>query len=150
MKQTSKSDVDGDDITRLVEAAFHRTLRPGWWQELDLATAYVSETARAAALVTALDDFFYLDKFAIDDSARGEGLARTVWDQMIRDYPSIYWRSRKNNRFNAFYIKEADGIVNQGGWTIFWKGETDFDRIGRTVKQISDLPPDFNKGADDE
>ena len=146
MKKDSKLEIDEADTVALVEAAFGRSLLPEWWNSLELKSAYISDTGRAAALVTDWDDFVYLDKFAIDDSARGEGLARTVWDQMARDHPSLFWRSRRDNRFNAFYIKEADGFINQGGWTIFWIGESDFDRVARTVKLISDLPTDFDEG----
>lgn len=148
IKRESKSEIDGADITQLVATAFAKTLNPGWWEHLNLKTAYLSDTGRAAALISEWDDFFYLDKFAIDDTARGEGLARTVWDQMVRDYPSLFWRSRRDNRFNPFYIKEADGFINQTDWTIFWIGETNFDRIARTVKLISDLPADFAEDND--
>ena len=150
LKLESKSEVDGADITQLINSAFGKTLKSDWWPSLDLKTAYVSDTGRAAAIVSEWDDFLCLDKFAIDDTARGEGLARTVWDQMVRDYPSLFWRSRRDNRFNPFYIKEADGFINQGSWTIFWIGETDFDRIARTVKLISDSPADFNEDLDHE
>ena len=150
LRKESKSDIDAEDTIQLVNAAFGKTLNARWWDQLTLKTAYLSDTGRAAAIVSDRDDFFYLDKFAIDDTARGEGLARTVWDQMIGDYPSLFWRSRRDNRFNAFYIKEADGFINQNGWTIFWIGETDFDRIARTVKTISDLPADFNEDTNSE
>lgn len=146
MKKDSKLEIDEAETVALVEAAFGKPLLPEWWNRLELKSAYISDTGRAAALVTQWDDFVYLDKFAIDDSARGEGLARTVWDQMAHDHPSLFWRSRRDNRFNAFYIKEADGFINQGGWTIFWIGESDFDRVARTVKLISDLPTDFDEG----
>jgi len=145
VKKDSKVDVDEEEMIALVEAAFDKKLLRRWWESLELETAYVSDSGRAAALVTQWDDFAYLDKFAIDDSARGEGLARTVWDQMVLDYPSLFWRSRRDNRFNAFYLKEADGFINTGGWTIFWIGESDFDRVARTVKLIGDLPADFHE-----
>jgi len=131
----------------MVENAFNRTVEPRWWEDLDLAAAYISDTYRAAAVLTHLDDFVYLDKFAIHESARGEGLARTVWDQFIRDYPSIFWRSRSDNRFNAFYAREADGSIRQNHWTIFWKGEPDFDRISRAVKRLAEMPASFKRDS---
>lgn len=145
VKQTEKVDLANAELEKLIKAAFGKELLEGWWDRLELEAAYVSDSGRAAAIVTKPDDFIYLDKFAIDDSARGEGLARTVWDHVTRDYPTLFWRSRRDNRFNAFYIKEADGFINQGGWTIFWKGELDFDRIAPTVKLITDLPSDFDE-----
>lgn len=139
----SKEEVDGSRLASLIEDAFERQLSEGWWEELELLTAYVSESYRAAALVSELDEFTYLDKFAIAESARGEGLARTVWDHMVRDYPRLIWRSRADNSFNPFYEKEADGMVTANRWAIFWKGIEDFEVIGRAVKRLSEMPASF-------
>jgi acetylglutamate kinase len=94
-------------------------------------------------LIARVGDFAYLDKFAILEDARGEGLARTVWAQVTADHPILYWRSRTENGFNAFYAEEADGSVKRGPWTIFWKGEPDFSRIPERVEAIAGLPTSF-------
>jgi acetylglutamate synthase len=133
----------------LIESAFRKDLVEGWWDHLDLLTAYISESYRAAAVVSELDEFIYLDKFAIHESARGEGLARTVWDHMVRDYPRLIWRSRAGNEFNPFYEKEADGMVTINAWAIFWKGIEDFEVIGRAVKRLSEMPTSFLEEAND-
>lgn len=140
-----KSDIDRARLVGLIESAFDKTLLPGWLDELSIQVAYVSETYRAAAVVAEIDGFTYLDKFAIHETARGEGFARTVWDHMIRDFPTVFWRSRSDNSFNAFYEKEADGLMRIGHWTIFWKGEQDFDRIAMAMKVLNDLPSSFNE-----
>jgi acetylglutamate kinase len=147
MKLTIKDEVDRDRLIRLIEDAFAQRLASGWWDEIDLLAAYVSESYRAAAVVTQYDEFAYLDKFAIEETARGEGLARTVWDHMVKDYPDLVWRSRSDNPFNAFYEKESDGRVNAGRWTVFWKGVTDFEVISRAVKLLSDKEPSFLERA---
>lgn len=134
---------DSGRLTALVESAFGRKLRAGWWDELRLETAYVASSYRAAAIVSRLDDFAYLDKFAVEESARGEGIARTVWSEMLEDYPTLYWRSRTDNPINTFYREEADGSVRRGMWMVFWKGEEDFDRIAPAVKRIVDLTPSW-------
>jgi len=146
---TSKDDVDPGRLVELIESAFSSTLAPDWWDETELLAAYLSESYRAAAVVTELDEFVYLDKFAIEETARGEGLARTVWDHMARDYPGIVWRSRSDNQFNPFYEKECDGQVKTGQWTVFWKGIDDFDVIGRAVKRLADMPASFVVGGPD-
>jgi len=130
-------------LIALIEDAFGRRLEAEWWDEISLLSVYVSQSYRAASVVTELDEFVYLDKFAIDETARGEGLARTVWDHMIRDYPSFVWRSRADNPFNAFYEKESDGSMTLNGWTIYWKGVYDFELIGRAVKRLSEMPASF-------
>lgn len=131
-------------LTGLITSAFKQPLRPEWWDDLTLERAYVSATYRAAAVVSRHDDFAYLDKFAVEESARGEGISRTIWSEMIRDYPTLYWRSRVDNPINSFYLEEADGSVRRGVWMVFWKGEVDFDRIAPAVKLIVDLPPSWS------
>ena len=64
-----------------------------------------------------------------------------MWAQVITDHPVLYWRSRTENRFNSFYSDEADGSVKRGPWTVFWKGETDFDRIAPRVETDRGAPP---------
>ncbi|MFB3050802.1 MAG: acetylglutamate kinase, partial [Acidimicrobiia bacterium] len=147
IKYEDKADLDRDRIENLVQEAFGRKLEPRWWDRLDLSAAYISERYRAGAVVTHIDDFTYLDKFAIHESAQGEGLARTVWTHVTRDFPVLFWRSRSDNRFNAFYAKEADGTVKRDHWSIYWIGETDFDTIGRAVKRLTGLPAAFRKDS---
>lgn len=139
------SQIDPDRLAGLIESAFRKTLVSGWLERLSLLSAYVSETYRAAAVVAEIDGFSYLDKFAIHETARGEGFARTVWDHMARDFPTLFWRSRSDNSFNAFYEKEADGLMRTGQWTVFWKGEHDFDRIAVAMKVMTDLPASFEE-----
>jgi len=146
--EKDKRAIDEGQVIKLVEEAFGRTLHDGWWHALDLDTAYLSESMRAGALVARIDDFAYLDKFAILEDARGEGLARTVWARLIADNPVLYWRSRTDNGFNSFYVEEADGSVKRGPWTIFWKGETDFGRVEAVVERIAGMSASF-VGDDD-
>ncbi len=147
--EADKTALDVGQIIKLVEEAFGRTLKDGWWEGVDLASAYMSESMRAGAVVARVGDFSYLDKFAILEDARGEGLARTVWARMIEDHPVLYWRSRTDNGFNVFYVEQADGSVKRGPWTVFWRGETDFSRIAPNVDTIAALPSSF-VGDDDE
>lgn len=143
VEQSAKDALDRGQIEKLVEEAFGRTLVPGWWEGLDLTASYCSESYRASALVTRVGDFSYLDKFAILEDARGEGLARTVWAHMIHDHGTLYWRSRTDNSFNSFYVDQADGSVKRGPWTVFWKGESDFDVIAANVEAVVSIPPSF-------
>lgn len=138
-----RSAVDVGRLTALLENSFGRPLRDGWWDGVDLESLIVSESYRGAALVSSLEEVAYLDKFAVAESARGDGTARAVWDKLLRAYPVIFWRSRDDNPINGFYGGEAEGSVRRGRWSVFWKGETDFDRISRAVKAIEDLPESF-------
>ena len=142
-KFENKSEIDGARAAALIENAFDQKLVKNWWRDVDLTAAYVSETYRAGAFLSHIGDFTYLDKFAVLDDARGEGLARTVWRRFTAEHPSFFWRSRTANGFNVFYGAEADGSVKQGPWTVFWKGESDFGRVDKVVEQISAMPPSF-------
>jgi acetylglutamate kinase len=140
---TSKMRLDRARTEALVEAAFGRKLNPDWWDRLDIHQVYMSEGYRAGAILTKLDDFIYLDKFAVVEDARGEGLSRTVWRQLAKQNPVFWWRSRTVNGFNAFYNDACAGSVKKGIWTIFWIGETDWDRIERIAERVAALPPSF-------
>lgn len=142
-KFDNKTQIDGARAVRLIENAFEQKLFKDWWRDVGLSAAYISDSYRAGAFLSCLGDFTYLDKFAVLDDARGEGLARTVWRRFSADHASFFWRSRTANGFNAFYGAEADGSVKQGPWTIYWKGESDFVRIAKIVDQIAAMPPSF-------
>ncbi len=142
-----KSDIDGARTSALVENAFARKLTAGWWDNVDIAQAYISESYRAGAFLTRADSssgpFDYLDKFAVLEDARGEGLARTVWRRFTKDIPCVFWRSRTENGFNAFYDAVADGSVKRDAWTVYWLGENDFARIASVVDAVAAMPESF-------
>ncbi len=147
-RHDDKAKVDAKRASALIEDAFARPLVKGWWKTFDMSATYISDSYRAGAFLSRLscagaDDFDYLDKFAVLEDARGEGLARTVWRTFSNDHPSFFWRSRTENGFNAFYAGDCDGSVRRGPWTIFWKGETDFARIAKVVDHIAAMPPSF-------
>lgn len=139
------SQLDRAKTVAMVEDAFGRKLKPDWFDGLDLHEGVVSETYRAGAILTKIEDFIYLDKFAVVEDARGEGLSRSVWRQFTKKSPVFYWRSRTANGFNAFYHDTADGSVKAGPWTVFWIGETGFDRIARCVERIAAMPESFEE-----
>ncbi len=143
---TSKDKLDRARTEALVEDAFGRKLTKDWWAGLAIHEVHMSESYRAGAILTRIDDFIYLDKFAVLEGARGEGLARTVWRQFAEKNPVFYWRSQTANDFNAFYHDAADGSVRKDPWTIFWIGETSFGRIASVVERVAALPPSFEGG----
>jgi acetylglutamate kinase len=139
----SKTRLDRGKTESLVEAAFGRKLKADWWDRLDIHQVYMSEKYRAGAILTKIDDFIYLDKFAVVEEARGEGLSRTVWRQFTKQNPVFYWRSRTVNGFNAFYNDACTGSMKKGPWTVFWIGETDLAKIAPKVERIAALEASF-------
>ena len=140
---TSKARLDRAQTEALVEAAFGRKLKKDWWDRIDIHQVFMSERYRAGAILTKVDDFIYLDKFAVTDEARGEGLSRTIWRQLSKQNPIFWWRSRTANNFNSFYNDMATGSIKKGYWTVYWVGETDYAAIARTVERIASLPASF-------
>jgi acetylglutamate kinase len=140
---TSKARVDRQRTEGLIEQAFGRKLKPDWWDGLDIHQVYMSEKYRAGAILARIDDFIYLDKFAVTEEARGEGLSRTIWRQFTKQNPVFWWRSRTVNGFNAFYNDACTGSVKRGMWTVFWIGEKDWGRIEKTVDRVASLPASF-------
>ena len=46
----------------------------------------------------------YMDKFAVMDSAKGEGLGSAVWKKMRESNSQLFWRSKSSNPINKFYM----------------------------------------------
>ncbi len=142
--------LDALDRTRaltLIETAFGRPLKPGYFDRLDFDRAFVTDSYRAAAITSKLDDAVYLDKFAVLDDARGEGLGGAVWRRLVAYAPRLYWRSRSDNPVNEFYFATCHGAVKTGHWTVFWRGEDDLGRIPGMVAKIAALPATLEDGA---
>jgi acetylglutamate kinase len=140
---SSKARLDRGRMEALIEKAFGRKLKREWWDALDIHQVFMSERYRAGAVLTRIDDFIYLDKFAVLEEARGEGLSRTVWRQLAKQNPVLWWRSRTVNGFNAFYAEVCSGSVKRDPWTVFWIGEREFKKIARIVDRVATLPPSF-------
>ena len=144
---TDKAELDRERLSALIEGAFGRKLKTGYWQALPLERAIVSAQMRAAAVLTALDGALYLDKFAVAAEARGEGLGGAVWAQIVAAAPVLFWRSRPDNPFNAFYHANAQGSAHEGPWRIFWRGTSDWAQIGRQVQELAARPASFEDDA---
>ncbi len=131
-----KADLDPARSRALVAAAFGADPGAPWWDALALTAAYVSENYRAGAFITQMpDDVGYLDKYAVEPDARGEGLSQAVWRIMRQDWPRLVWRSRADNPINAFYFRECDGATKSGAWTVFWCG---FDGPAEAAGAVAD------------
>ena len=139
---TDKADLDIDRLDKLVAKAFGRAPIAGYWDGLQLDHAFVTDSYRAAAITTRLDGWIYLDKFAVLDDARGEGLGRAVWHRLVEYAPRLIWRSRTSNPVNGFYFEECDGAVRRDEWTVFWRGEDiALADINGVVEKAFVLPP---------
>jgi len=121
-------------VQNLVEESFERTLRDGWFEQLNQPLVLLSETGRAAAiLVKGVDGLPYLDKFIVTSEAQGEGLGAAIWQVVRARYPALYWRSRNTNPVTPWYFQQADSSNRSGQWVVFTMGVEDATQRERCV-----------------
>jgi len=107
----------------LLEECFKRPLNKHYLKVLPIKQVIWSKSRRAMAIIIeGKDGISYLDKFAVTPEAQGEGLGAALWAEIIKNHPSLYWRSRTNNAINNWYIGKADTMVRQKGWLILSYG----------------------------
>ncbi|MFW6206803.1 MAG: acetylglutamate kinase [Gemmatimonadota bacterium] len=133
--------IDRDRFSGLVASSFGRPLVPDYFRQTKPHRLYLSEHYRAAIVLLQVDDGLYMDKFAVAEEAKGEGLGRAIWQVMRAETPSLVWRSRRTNPVNEFYFAQSDGAVKSGPWSIFWYGLPDWATISRAVDPAATRPP---------
>ena len=110
-------------VKKLVEHAFQRKLRNDWFERLKEPLVLLSETGRAAAIMTrGVDSLPYLDKFTVTSEAQGEGLGAAIWQVVRARYPALYWRSRYTNPVTPWYFQQSDSSNRSGQWVVFTIG----------------------------
>lgn len=118
----------------LVEKSFQRKLKDGWYEKLDKPLVMLSETGRAAAVITkGVNGLPYLEKFIVTSEAQGEGLGAAIWQVVNARYPSLYWRSRNTNPITPWYFQQADSSNRSGHWVVFTIGIENADQRERCV-----------------
>lgn len=129
--------VDLAKLRSLVDSAFGRPLNKDYFEKTELYKLYVTEGYRAAAIITREKGFDHLDKFAVNDEARGEGLGRAVWLHMKARHPELIWRSRRHNVVNTFYFDECEGAYKKGDWVVFWYGVQDLEKANTFASYLA-------------
>jgi len=121
-------------VKELVEHAFKRELRDDWFDGLNEPLILLSETGRAAAVITkGVDGLSYLDKFIVTSEAQGEGLGAAIWQVVRARYPALYWRSRYTNPVTPWYFQQADSSNRSGQWVAFTIGVEEAGQRERCV-----------------
>lgn len=122
-------------VKELIERSFQKTLREDWFEQLEEPLVLLSETGRAAAVMTnGVDGLPYLDKFIVTSAAQGEGLGAAIWQVVRARYPALYWRSRNTNPVTPWYFQQADSSNRSDGWVVFTIGVEDAELRERCVK----------------
>ena len=122
------------EVKQLVEKSFQRKLKDGWFERLNEPLVLLSETRRAAAIITrGADGCSYLDKFIVTSEAQGEGLGAAVWQVVNARFSPLYWRSRNTNPITPWYFQQADSSNRSGQWVVFTIGIENAEQRERCV-----------------
>jgi hypothetical protein len=140
-RHTDFASIERERLRALLESAFGRVLRP---EALDrgVERVFVEENYRGAALLAPSPVAPYLSKFAVERMAQGEGIGSDIWAVMLREYPSLFWRSRPYNPITPFYIRQCDGMTRFPDWSVFWRG-LDVSSIAPAIDYALAQPSDF-------
>jgi acetylglutamate kinase len=139
--------VDLPRLKHLIESGFGRALTLDYFETTVPWRIYVSANYRAALVLTEENGIPHLDKFAVADDAKGEGLGRAAWDVMRGETPRLFWRSRSTNAINDFYFDQSEGALKGDPWTVFWYGLEGFDDIRFAVEHCRTRPATLKLGA---
>ncbi|ASV11278.1 acetylglutamate kinase [Leptospira santarosai] len=113
--------ISRDKLNLLIEKAFQRSLKENFWNQ-EFSGILLESEYKGCALIKKTPFGTFLSKFAVDEIARGEGVGRDIWDEMIRKFPILFWRARKENTISKWYTKVCDGMQKEGIWIYFWIG----------------------------
>lgn len=141
VRHESLEEVDLLGLSSAIDRAFDKPLRQGFLNT-PIKSAFLEPDFRAGAIFTELADHPFLSKFWVVPEAQGEGLARDVWEKICDDIPQFFWRSRRHNPFNDWYITACDGMQVSGDWRVFWKG-LDGSSLPAAIHAATTAPDDF-------
>ncbi len=134
--------VDHARLVALMETSFDRRLLAPERLLEGVSRVVLAADYRGAALVRDHAAGCYLSKFAVEHSARGEGVALELWRSLEVECPVLFWRARPGNVINQWYERKADGHHRTEAWIVYWRG-VDHSHIPELVDYCLALPPDF-------
>lgn len=146
----SFGDLDAARLRQLLDDTFGRKVKPEFF-EAETSSIYLEGDYRAVAILLAghapgggCPAPKFLTKFAVGRTAQGEGVGRDLWEEVIREHPSLYWRARVNNPVAPWYASQCDGMQREGDWQVFWRGVSTND-IPAFVRDALNRPHDFDE-----
>ncbi|EMJ95809.1 acetylglutamate kinase [Leptospira alstonii] len=134
--------ISKEKMHHLIEKAFQRSLKEDFWNQ-EFAGVLLESEFKGCALIKNTPFGTFLSKFAVDEIARGEGVGRDIWDEMIRKFPVLFWRARKENTISKWYMKVCDGMQKEGIWIYFWIGVKG-EHIPSICFFLKNLPQDLS------
>ena len=133
--------VDVERLRSLLDSAFGRPVHDTFFTKRP-EHIYLDDDYRGAAVVLETPLGAYLSKFAVEREAQGEGIGGDLWDTLTAENAVLFWRSRRSNPIDSWYIRQCDGMLRQGEWNVFWRGFAPED-IAPAVAYAMRQPEDF-------
>lgn len=140
-KFDSTDGVDMERLFRLIEESFGKKLKPAFFQT-KFDVLFLEESYRACAWMQKTEYGYLLSKFAVNGVARGAGVGRDIWDQILEHCSPLFWRSKPDNTINKWYMSIAQGIEKDQHWYYYWLG-VDKALIPGIVGLLQSQPEDF-------
>lgn len=137
----STEDVDMNRVFQLIEESFGKPLKPEFYKT-KFDVLFLEESYRACAWMQKTENGFLLSKFAVNGVARGAGVGRDIWDQILEHCRPLFWRSKPDNNINKWYMSVAQGIEKDESWYYYWLGLGQA-LIPDTIQILKSQPEDF-------
>ncbi|PKA13867.1 acetylglutamate kinase [Leptospira meyeri] len=137
----STEDVDMPRVFQLIEESFDKPLKPEFYNT-KFDVLFLEESYRACAWMQKTEHGYLLSKFAVNGVARGAGVGRDIWDQILEHCRPLFWRSKPDNNINKWYMSVAQGIEKDESWYYYWLG-LDQSLIPATIQILKSQPEDF-------
>ncbi len=141
-KHANFAAIDRERLRALLQSAFGRPLAPSANLEQDVVSVYLEENYLGAVLLTQTPIAPYLSKFAVERQAQGEGIGTDLWNVLVRDHESFFWRARPGNPIASWYAKQCDGFARLPDWHVYWRGLPP-TRIEAAIAHALQAPVDF-------
>ncbi|TGN04243.1 acetylglutamate kinase [Leptospira dzoumogneensis] len=138
---TDFQNIDPTRLNGLIEDSFGRGLKQGFWNK-EFSGIVLESEYKGCALLQNTPWGTFLSKFAVNEIARGEGVGRDIWDEMLKKAPVLFWRARAENTISKWYAKECSGLQKEGIWIYFWIGLQEKE-IPSVCDFLRNLPEDL-------
>ncbi len=133
--------VDRARLLALIESAFGRPVASDLLDR-PIERVFIAGDYLGAAIVAPTPLAPYLSKLAVGLKARGEGIGGDLWRALVREFPRLFWRARRDNPIGGWYREQCDGMVRAGAWDVFWRG-LEPGEIPAAIELAKTTPADF-------
>lgn len=140
-KYESTDGVNMERLFQLIGESFGKKLKPNFFQT-QFDVLFLEESYRACAWMQKTEFGYLLSKFAVNGVARGAGVGRDIWDQILENCNPLFWRSKPDNTINKWYMSIAQGIEKDENWYYYWLG-VDRTLIPKIIQLLQAQPEDF-------